>query len=387
MQNNARNLKYLRASNQVAILKEFLLEKHISKQDLANKLNLTAMSISYITADLIEKGILKDVEGIKRITNSPGRRASLLSLNGNKILAIGVSLTRRHIITSLVGLGGDVIKSFSHRHTDNTSADSLTEIILSDIELLLNEVKDNILLGVGVSSAGFVNVKDRNIISITDFYSIKNWKICDIVEKKYNIPCYLANDMHSSALAESYYGRAKTYSDFLYLGITYGLGSSVILNGKLLEGNFGFCGEVGHTTLYHDGKVCSCGNRGCAELYLSVNTLLKKSGTNDWQEFLNFCDENPQSSVVQEFVYDLTTFLVNLINTFDPEAVIIGHEGASLLLKDTIYNQLNKDINQRIISRLLKNISVLPSSIYNKIDELNAASIVFSHLFNGEFKL
>lgn len=387
MQNKAKNLTYLRASNQGAILKALLYDKYISKQDLASRLNLTPMSISYITADLIEKGVLREVAGAKKITKSPGRRASLIALNENKILAIGVTITKRHLRTSLVSLNGEIIKCFSHRHDKNTTSESLTEKIISDIELLLNEVKDNILLGIGVNSIGIVDIKNKSVISIIDLCNIHNWKIGKDLEERFNLSCYVVDDMKASALAESYYGVAKGLSDFIYLGITYGLGSSIISNGTLFEGNMGFGGEVGHTTLYHNGKTCECGNRGCAELYLSAGALLEKSGLKEWQDFLDYCNNSPENPVIREYMCDLTTFLVNIINTFDPQAVVIGHEGAPLFLNNAVFNQVNKNVNQRIISRNLKSVPIVPSTIYDKIHELNAASVVFSHLFNGEFKL
>ena len=385
MAKTAKNLTYLRAQNQGAILRTLLMGKEITKQELAQKLNLTPMSISYITNDLLEKGILTQNQDQPIKKDSPGRRAVALEIAPSRLLAIGVSVSRRHLRVSLSDLRGQTIRLLSHRHTENLSKESLTAQILADIEELLNDAERKHILGIGVSCIGLVDIREKRVIRTTDFFGIEDWSIGKILEDYFALPCIVVEDMKAAGLAEYYYGGAKEFNDFVYLGITYGLGAGIISNSKLLEGNRGFCGEIGHTTLYHDGKTCGCGNRGCAEMYLSVGAILERMGLNDWQEFSALCQTSPNDPAVQSIARDLTTLLVNIVNCYDTEAVIIGHEGA--ILSQPLFEQLNAEVNRRIIAGGIKTVQILPSAIAEKIHALNGAAVVFSRLFGGEFKL
>ncbi len=381
---NAKNLTYLRAQNQGAVLRTLLLEKNVSKQQLARRLNLTPMSISYITNDLLEKGILAERQGgIKK--ESPGRRAVALEIVPERLLAIGVSISRRHLRISLADLAGNTLQLISHRHRKKETKESLTARIIEEIEALWQKAPAEHILGIGVSCIGLVDIREKTVVATTDFYEIKDWPIGRILEERFGRTCYVVEDMKAAGLAEFYYGAAGKLTDFIYLGITYGLGAGVISNSKLLEGNRGFCGEVGHTTLYADGKTCGCGNRGCAEMYLSVGAILERLGLCDWQEFLVLCEKSPADPMVRAITRDLSTLLVNIVNTYDTQAVLIGHEGA--LLSGEVFEQLNEEVNRRIMARAVKTVSILPSAIPEKIHALSGAAVIFSRLFGGEFKL
>ena len=381
----AKNLTYLRAKNQGAVLRTLLMEENISKQEIAHRLHLTPMSISYIAGDLLEKGILQEnrTERIKKET--PGRRGIALSVTPGRLLAVGVSVTRRHVCVSLVDLCGKTLNYKSHRHGESVTAASLTAQIIKDITEILHGVKRENVLGIGISCSGLVDMQTKTIIFTTDFYDISNWQIGKILEEEFDLPCFAAEDMKAAALAEYYYGTAKKLSDFIYLGITYGLGAGVIAGGKLLEGNRGFCGEVGHTTLYHDGAPCGCGNRGCAEMYVSAGAIIRRAGVKDWPSFIALCEEDTQNAKTAEIRHDLSTLLVNIINSFDTEAVVIGHEGADL--PQAFFTLLEKEVNSRILAKNVKNVEILPSRIPGEIHALNGAAICFFQLFAGYFRL
>lgn len=385
MAKTAKNLTYLRAQNQGAVLRTLLMGKNISKQELAQRLNLTPMSISYITNDLLEKGILTQNQAQPIPKNSPGRRAVALEIATHRLLAIGVSISRRHLRVSLSDICGQTIRLISHRHPSVLNKEDLTAQIIANIEELLLLAPREHILGIGVSCIGLVDIREKTVINTTDFFDIQNWPIGKFLQEHFGFNCYVVEDMKAAGLAEYYYGAARTFNDFIYLGITYGLGAGIISNSKLLEGNRGFCGEVGHTTLYHDGKTCGCGNRGCAEMYLSVGAILERMGLKDWQDFAALCQKSPQDPAVQSIVRDLTTLLVNIVNCYDPQAVIIGHEGA--VFSKELFEQMDAEVNRRIIAGGIKNVKILPSAISEKIHALNGAAVVFSRLFGGEFKL
>ncbi len=380
----AKNLSFLRARNQGSVLRELLRGQAVSNQQLAKKLKLTPMSISYITSDLLEKGIIKE-NPHPIVKDTPGRPAVALDIVPARLLAIGVLVSRRHLRVSLTDLTGGILHSLSRHHPEHLTKEQLTEQIITDIKEMLGHAPADNILGIGVSCIGLVDVHCKAVLATTDFHSIADWHIGEILEKEFEKPCFVAEDMKASALAEHYYGAAQSLSDFIYLGLTYGLGAGVITHGKLLEGNRGFCGEIGHTTLYHDGKECTCGNHGCAEMYLGIAALLSQSRCKNWEQFITLCKEQPENETVVQMTHDLATLLVNTVNTFDTEAIIIGHEGAAL--SEEIFAALSEQVNARILARSVKQVAILPSAISARVHAVGAAAIVFSRLFAGDFKL
>lgn len=103
------------------------------------------------------------------------------------------------------------------------------------------------------------------------------WKgiipLADLLSKKVNLPVYLTNDANAAAVGEKTYGGAKNMKNFIMITLGTGLGSGFVANGKLILGHDGFAGEFGHTTVFHDGRECGCGKKGCLETYVSATGL------------------------------------------------------------------------------------------------------------------
>ncbi len=377
-------MTYLRAANQGAILKTILLSGPSTRLELASALNLTAMSISYITSDLLEKGILCEISADTR-SNVPGRHSSQLALVPEKITAIGISISRGTVRFTLVDLLGKIMYSRESLLDETTNCAFLTQLLIENVQKILDEFPQNHMLGIGISAIGIVDTRRGTLSETTDFFGICDWPIGNLLQEHFQMPTYIVEDMKSSALAESYYGSAKNYTDFVYLGITRGIGVGVIYNGKLFEGHNGFSGEIGHITLYNHGLKCPCGNMGCMEMYLSVPVILKKAGLLRWEDFLTFCEREPENPILEQFLEDIGVALVTLANLFDPQAIIVGHEGA--MLNTHCFQRMQEILNERAITRRLRRITVHPSSLSERISYLNAPAVVFSRLFLGEFKL
>jgi len=104
-----------------------------------------------------------------------------------------------------------------------------------------------------------------------------SWKgivpITNLLSQKINLPVFLTNDANAAAVGEMRYGGAKNMKNFITITLGTGLGSGFVANGQLILGHDGFAGEFGHTTVFHDGRECGCGKRGCLETYVSATGL------------------------------------------------------------------------------------------------------------------
>lgn len=90
-----------------------------------------------------------------------------------------------------------------------------------------------------------------------------------------NLPIFVTNDANAAALGEMTFGKAKNVDDFVVVTLGTGVGSGFVVNGKIMYGHDGLAGELGHTIIEEDGRLCGCGRRGCMETYASATGLLK----------------------------------------------------------------------------------------------------------------
>ncbi len=91
-----------------------------------------------------------------------------------------------------------------------------------------------------------------------------------LMQRHYNLPVVITNDANAAAIGEMLFGNARDMKHFLVITIGTGLGSGIIIDGRLLYGASGFAGELGHTVVDPEGRKCGCGKRGCLETYVSA---------------------------------------------------------------------------------------------------------------------
>jgi len=379
-----KNIRYLRQKNRLLILSKLALAGETSRIELSGKVGLAKMSVSKIVADLIEEGFVEETgQSSSPKGSSAGRRRSCIRIVPGCITVLGVYISRNVIVVSLVDLSVGVVATKSEAVGRGGGKDWLTSTILRNARQIWQEAGVQSVRGIGVAAIGLIDRANGYILRTTDFLNIDNLNICGILGEEFNAPVFVENDMKSAAITEKMYGAGKLYSDFICLGISYGVGAGIIINNKLFEGSDGFSSEVGHMSVDMNGPLCSCSNNGCLELYASIPVLLAKAGCSSWPDLV----EGARNGVVaamqtlDDLVKPLTAALVSLANVFDPQAFILVHEIA--LAGDLLLPKLERRLNSAMFQRTAKEIKVLPSAIGNRLTSLCAASIVFDRIFMG----
>ena len=97
--------------------------------------------------------------------------------------------------------------------------------------------------------------------------------LATLIGKQYNLPTFLTNDANAAALGEMKFGIAKNMKNFVLITLGTGLGSGIVVNGQLVYGADGFAGELGHTNVNPNGRLCGCGKKGCLETYASATGI------------------------------------------------------------------------------------------------------------------
>ncbi len=128
-------------------------------------------------------------------------------------------------------------------------------------------------VGIGAPNANFYTGHIENPPNLS-------WGTVDmagLVGEMFHLPVYVTNDANASAIGEMLFGSARGMEHFIVITLGTGLGSGVVVDGKLVYGSNGLAGELGHNCIDFHGRHCACGNRGCLETYVSANGIVRSA--------------------------------------------------------------------------------------------------------------
>ncbi len=161
-----------------------------------------------------------------------------------------------------------------------------------------------------------------------------------ILKSHLKLPVLMGNDANAAALGEKNFGQGRGKKDFIYVTVSTGIGSGIIIDGKLLEGTTFVAGEAGHMTIVPDGAPCKCGKRGCWEAYGSGTAIARMAREKYGKNLRKKFGPKPVSAkdvagaarqgdrtalgIYQESGFYLGLGLANLLNILNPQMIILG---------------------------------------------------------------
>lgn len=260
---------------------------------------------------------------------------------------IGVDLGGTNIKVGIVDEQNHIIAKRSVKTYVERPWQEVVKDIGDTVLGLLEEtkIKEEQCISLGLGSPGTVDSKTGVVVFSNNF----DWH--DIPLKKelehyISIPIFISNDANCAALGETIAGAAKNCKNAVLLTLGTGVGGGVILDGKIFEGGFAGGAELGHTTIIAGGEPCTCGRKGCLEAYTSATALIrdtvKAAKDNPNSEICKICEGNIENidgmtafegmrrgddsakKVVENYINYLGEGIVNFINIFRPEKVILS---------------------------------------------------------------
>ena len=283
---------------------------------------------------------------------------------------IGIDLGGTKILCGLIDAKTQEI---IHKVKKKTKKDKGNEKISKKLFEVLDElfeiskVDKSQIISIGVAAAGQID-REQGILINGCNLDCKNLKIKEDIENKYGIETLVANDVEAATIAELLYGSAKGYKNVLCVFVGTGIGSSLVVDGKIYYGNTGSAGEIGHIIVDLDGRTCACGGVGCLEAYASRSAIenriqgaIKKNrktiitdlttkqniSTKHIKQALDAHDE-----VVEQYVDEAIKFLsgglASTINFFNPELIVLG--GGLIQGVDVIFNKTVKYAKAKALS-------------------------------------
>ena len=271
---------------------------------------------------------------------------------------IGVDLGGTNIAVGVVDdnykiIGRGKVKTNAPRPAEEIFDDIAKAIFLAveDAGLTMDSI-----VSVGVGTPGSVN-KEEGTIEFSNNLDFNNVPAKKLLEDRVGKPCIFENDANAAALGEAYAGAGNGVKNLVAVTLGTGVGSGIIIGGKVLGGTNDAAGEMGHTTIVVDGEQCNCGRKGCWERYASATALISQTkakmqecpDSKMW-ELANGCLDNVSGrtafsamyagdeagkQVVDQYIKYVAIGVTNIVNIFQPDVICIGggicNEGDNLL--------------------------------------------------------
>jgi predicted NBD/HSP70 family sugar kinase len=357
-----------------------------SRAELTSRLGLNRSTIGVLTAELATAGLV--TEQAPRETGRAGRPSLVVRPESARVYAYAISIEVDRLRAARVGLGGRIL---DRRETDRPRGMQILDAV-QPLAGFVHDMRkavptDARYVGSGLAVAGMVRRAD-GVVRLAPTIGWVEEPVGEALSAELGEPGRLTVGNHAdvSALVEHSRGAAAGCDNVIYLYGDVGVGGGIIAGGRRVTGHGGYGGEVGHMVVNPHGRPCSCGSRGCWETEIGEYALLKlagREGETGREAVLGVVeaamrgDRTAQRAVRQ--VGDWIGFGVgNLVNIFNPEAVIFGGTLRDIYLVAAA--QIRSRLNAIALPACREHIRLRTPELGTDAALIGAAELAFEHL-------
>lgn len=372
------NVNTVKNENRALVLNE-IRKSPLSRAELSKVTGLSKSSVTSIVGELIAEGRLCETVSV---CSPKGRRPILLDINTQHCFAAGINLHRKKLCALITDTKSNIIINSCADPLNFSSGEDAAIWLCGEIKRIASEqnIPFSKLIGVGISSPGPLDHERGIILNPPNFPLFQNIDIVSIVNKELPFPTVLENNSSLLAMNEYFYGQMKKFNNSMFVTVSNGIGACIMMDGKIYRGAGGFAGELGHISINRNGPVCSCGNRGCTEIYATLAALKNTFHFEDYEEVVKMAETGNQYalSVIDYEAECLSAAMIDAINLFDLDSVILYGE---LNIRPTILiSKIQKIINERSFIVKTHKVSVLASTLTG-VDESSSTAAVLDQYF------
>ncbi len=187
--------------------------------------------------------------------------------------SIGVDLGGTNLRAAAFDRQGNMLAKSSSATDLAAGRGAVIQDIVDNIVALRKQVGMQALVGVGIGVPGFIRMKEGMIVGSHNMPGFDDFPVRDEIARRLGSPVILENDANAAALGEKWMGAGRDVDDLVLLTLGTGVGGGIISRGRVLHGQVGMAGELGHITIMPYGNPCGCGNRGCLEKHASATAI------------------------------------------------------------------------------------------------------------------
>ncbi|MDY6935755.1 MAG: ROK family protein [Spirochaetota bacterium] len=313
---------------------------------------------------------------------------------------IGIDIGGTHIKAVITNQSGDTI-GFTKTSTPKSAClieSKIINIINSFTKSQSISIKK--IKSIGIGAAGSIDKQKGIIIASPNIPVWDNYPLIKRIKEATGIVTFLENDATAAVIGEWWKGHGNKFKNWIMLTLGTGIGGGAVINNQLYTGKQGSAMEFGHITIDYNGRKCPCGNRGCLEMYASATALVRTIRRELWKYtdstiYSRIHKEELTAKIVYEEInrgdkFAFQTFLkvstllgigiANLVNIFNPEAVIIG--GGLSRAHKLILPVIKDVVGERALDGLKEDIKYLVVKDEDKKAALGAAKVAIDNQQN-----
>ncbi|MCB1329564.1 MAG: ROK family transcriptional regulator [Maritimibacter sp.] len=336
----------------------------IARIDIAQETGVSPATVTAITAELIQAGLIEEVSpDAAPATPGRGRPRVSLRVRGAAHILAGIKVSASTISTILIDFDGTTLSEHKAPLPEaQMPPEVLVQRIVDTLGAAAAETGRRIgdLSGLGVGLSGVIDVPE-GLVHWSPSMTRRNVALRDLLEAALPMPVFLDNDANLVAKAEQLFGEGRGVRDFLVVTIEHGVGMGIIIDGQIYRGTRGCGAEFGHTKVHLGGALCRCGQRGCLEAYVADYALLREAtgtlpeltGTTPEEKLDRLfaaarAGDGTAKSILERASRMFAMGLANLVNIFDPALIIVSGERMShdFLYSDEVIAMVRTQVMQ-----------------------------------------
>lgn len=320
------------------------IRKHsvVTKAGLASATGFTFAAVKKIMDELENQKLVRFACIEKKAV---GRNSVMYEINPDYGYIISVYINRKATHVAVVNFGRQIVSRRKLPMENRAlTQKELIEIIMQSVREVVQEagVAENKYIGVGIGVPGPIDMEKGLILTPPNMPVLHYLPLKEIMQSRLGLPVYLHKDTNVLALGEFWNSTARRGENLVYLDVDMGIGSGMIINGKINTGVDGKAGEFGHITLDVNGPLCKCGNRGCLEALASgiavlrdfsaelenypAHPLYPRRNRLEIDDLIRAYQEKDMIavSIINRAAFFVGIGVANAINFLDPENVVLG---------------------------------------------------------------
>lgn len=312
----------------------------------------------------------------------------------HKLPVLAVDIGGTKILTAIVTDNGEMVAREYIATLANEGPQAVIARLLSAIEHLLRlpGVGKSGIDSISIACAGGIDMKKGVVTQSPNLPGWRDIPLRDRVVERFGINVFVLNDANAAALGELHFGAGKGANDLIFVTLSTGIGGGIIMDGRLYPGASGCAGEMGHATINVDGPRCSCGNFGCWEMFASGGAIAReakrrisrgeksslietvKGGIeNITAEKVSMAAQAGDALAMDVIAQAANYFgvgIVNLVNIFNPEVIIVG--GGVAKIGDLLFEPARRLVRERAFQLAAQVVRIVPAQLGDDAGVLGA---------------
>lgn len=372
----------------------------VSRVGIHELTRLRPATISFLVRELLAEGKLK-VAGAA--DNPTGRKQVLLQIDEESGFVIAVDFDEEFVDVALLDLYPKLRSPLREPTNLREGMEGLIQQLFSCVRRTIRQsgLKLRDVQGIGVGVPGLVNSREGVVIMSSTIEFWKQVPLQRLFEKEFGVSTVVENNSRTKAVAERVLGAGEMAEDMIYAEYGKGIGSGIIVHGRVLHGHRFSAGEFGHTHILEDGPACKCGSFGCLEAIAGIGALeariRKAIAEGGFSHALELADGDPNRitgwmvlkaaamgdklsrAIVEDLGRSLGLGLANLVNLFNPSVVVLDYrlQAAGQQLLD----QITRTVRLQALSHATEDLVCRFGKLGPDVGVLGAGLLVTERIF------